>query len=469
MQLLETPQKQLKGALESMLYPRMFRILWAGQSISNLGDTLYLLSIVTIVYQLTGSALFSSLVPIARVAGQLVCGVVAPIVMDRVRLTLLIKLSQLLQVVGFILLLLLSRGMAETDIPLVLGLIAVLSFTDGITTPVRNALVPRYTGKKELLRANGLMSTTDQVVMMAGWSAGGVVVAWLGASAVMTGTLVIYAAALLLALPLREPAPQHEPSAETMPNQPLAESQQPGMGAELLSAEVAATANELNGPQQKSGAWQSVKEGWQNIWRNPVLRVLIVIDAIEGTVSAAWIGALMLVYATEQLQSGAEWYGFINGGYFAGCIAGGLLVVAFTRRLSGHPALSIAAGAGIMGVFTVIFAWTTSPALALALVVLMGPPQELRNVMRRTVFQQACPPEQLPKVMSAENTLVYSLFGLSVVLLSWMADRWGIEVVYTMTGLFYLLTALLASLYRRQIQAGADGKPADRLEGQAVS
>lgn len=496
-----------------MNQPRQFRWLWAGQSISNLGDALYLLAIVTIVYKLTGSALFSSLVPLARVAGQLACGAAAPIVMDRWPLTRLIKLSQLLQVLLFLMLLFAVRGLTEDGIGYVLVLIGLLSFTDGITTPVRNALVPRYAGKKQLLRANGLMSTTDQIVMMAGWAAGGIIVAWLGASPVLNATLGIYAAALFMTLRLREPEgagtgegakadgggaaasdtkADVDGAAASGAKADAGVAAASGMKADVDGAMASGTKADAgvrkeadaksdaraewnesaqaqrrggSGATPENGAWASIQEGWRNIWRNPVLRLIFFIETIEGTVSATWIGALLLVYATEQLGSGTQWYGFINAGYFAGCIAGGLLVVAFTRRLSRQPALSIAAGAGLMGLFTLAFAWTTAPLLALALVVLMGPPQQLREVTRRTVFQKVCPPEQLPKVMSAENTLVYSLFGLSVVLLSWMADRWGVGAVYAMAGLFYLTTAILTALFRHRIDAAA--READAAEAAA--
>ncbi|QGG54499.1 MFS transporter [Paenibacillus sp. B01] len=504
---------QPKRSRSPMNQPRQFRWLWAGQSISNLGDALYLLAIVTIVYKLTGSALFSSLVPLARVAGQLACGAAAPIVMDRWPLTRLIKLSQLLQVLLFLMLLLAVRGLTEDGIGYVLVLIGLLSFTDGITTPVRNALVPRYAGKKQLLRANGLMSTTDQIVMMAGWAAGGIIVAWLGASPVLNATLGIYAAALFMTLRLREPEGAGTGEGAKADGGVAAASgtkadvdgavasgakaeagvaAASGMKADVDGAAASGTKADAgvrkeadarsdagaewsesaqaqrrggSGTKPENGAWASIQEGWRNIWRNPVLRLIFFIETIEGTVSATWIGALLLVYATEQLGSGTQWYGFINAGYFAGCIAGGLLVVAFTRRLSRQPALSIAAGAGLMGLFTLAFAWTTAPLLALALVVLMGPPQQLREVTRRTVFQKVCPPEQLPKVMSAENTLVYSLFGLSVVLLSWMADRWGVGAVYAMAGLFYLTTAILTALFRHRIDAAA--READAAEAAA--
>lgn len=44
-----------------------FRLLWISQSIANLGDSLYILAIVTIIYNSTGSAVFAGLFPILRV------------------------------------------------------------------------------------------------------------------------------------------------------------------------------------------------------------------------------------------------------------------------------------------------------------------------------------------------------------------------------------------------------------------
>lgn len=436
-----------------MRQPKEFRLLWTGQSLSNLADSLYILTVVTIVYALTGSALFSSFIPLARVAGQLACGLLAPLVMDRFRLTSLIKLSQLLQVILFGILALIARGMNESGIPLVLLLIALLSFTDGITTPVRNSLIPRYTGKDSLLRANGLMATTDQMVLMLGWAGGGVLVSWIGGRAAMLWILVLYGLSLVLTLLLREP------------DRPEADADQE-MGGDAAAVHKATDVHEMtvdNGREKEQaaagGAWASIKEGWQTLWRHPTLRLLLTMEIVEGAVGASWIGALLLVYVTEQIHEGTEWYGFLNGGYFAGAILGGLILVALTKRLMRKPALSIITGAGAMGTMILLFAHSSNPWLALVLTVAMGPFQQVREVTQRTVFQQACPPSKLPKVMSAENTLNYTLFGLSVVLLSWMTDKLGIAFVYTMTGLFHLLVCAIAASNRSKLQGQTAGPP----------
>ncbi|WP_058302625.1 MFS transporter [Gorillibacterium timonense] len=417
--------------------PKHYRLLWTGQSLSNLADSLYILTVVTIVYTLTGSALFSSLIPLARVAGQLTCGLLAPLIMDRFKLTSLIKLSQLLQVILFGVLVLITRSMNTSGIPLALLMVALLSFTDGITTPVRNSLIPQYAGKDTLLKANGLMATTDQMVLMLGWAGGGVLVSRIGGPAAMLWILALYGLSLALTLLLREPMAQAEAAVDSVA----------AREAETV-AEGQATAEK----QKTASAWSSIKEGWQTMWRNSTLRLILTMEIVEGAVGASWIGALLLVYVTEQIKQDTEWYGFLNGGYFAGAILGGVILVSLTKRLMRNPALSIITGAGVMGVMTLIFAYTTSPWLALFLTVAMGPFQQVREVTQRTVFQQACPEPKLPKVMSAENTLNYTLFGLSVVLLSWMTDRFGITFVYTLTGLFSLVVCLIAIINRNKLQ-----------------
>ncbi|MEO3946665.1 MFS transporter [Gorillibacterium sp. CAU 1737] len=427
-----------------MRQPKDFRLLWTGQTISNFADSLYTLTIVTLVYKLTGSALFSSFIPLARVAGQLSCGLLSPLIMDKMKLTSLIKLSQGLQAILFGILVLITNGMDTSTIPLALVMVGLLSFTDGVTTPVRNSLIPQYTGKDTLLKANGLMATTDQMVLMLGWAGGGILVSRIGGHAAMLWILALYGISLVLTVLLREPHGQEAGHAE--------EKQEATQSAPIKEKSSNAVENRR---KAEAGAWDSIKEGWVAIWEHSTLRLILTMKIVEGAVSASWIGALLLIYVTDQIQQGEEWYGFLNGGYFAGAILGGLMLVTLTKRLKRYPGRSIALGAGVMGVMTLFFTYTTVPWIALVLTIAMGPFQQVREVTQRTVFQQACPEDKLPKALSAENTISYSLFGLSVVLLSWLTDRYGITFVYTMTGVFNLAVCLIAVIGRRKLRSDA--------------
>ncbi|ANE45624.1 hypothetical protein SY83_04145 [Paenibacillus swuensis] len=450
---------------------RMFRILWGSQTLSNLADTLYLIAVVLLVLQMTDSTLVAALVPLCRVAGQLACGVWAPVLMDRYRLTRIMGYSQLAQALIFAAMVFTASVLSEAYIGWMLFLVVLMSFADGATTPSCNALVPRYVPREELLRANGLLSTSDQIVMMMGWVLGGIIVAQIGSANTMAGTLVMYILALVFTLQLKEPASEVTLSELANLPEPLY-AIGPADVTELANAterpnatgpanatqppDVTELANATESPEalkasSRPGAWNSMKAGWQDIWRSRPLRAMVIMDTIEGLVSGAWIGAMMLVYVTDRLQKSEEWWGFLNAAYFIGAIGGALLIVGLTAKLSAKPALGVAVGSLLFAMMTGWFALTTVPLLAVVLTVLMGPAQQMRDITRRTLFQKACPPERLPKVLSAQNTLSYSLFGVSVVLLGYLSDRYGIQYVYLLTALFYFITALLAVFYRKSL------------------
>ncbi|MDV2683025.1 hypothetical protein RYX56_01410 [Alkalihalophilus lindianensis] len=45
-----------------MKHSSSFRFLWLGQSFANLGDVLYIVALITLIYQLTGSATYMALI-----------------------------------------------------------------------------------------------------------------------------------------------------------------------------------------------------------------------------------------------------------------------------------------------------------------------------------------------------------------------------------------------------------------------
>lgn len=82
---------------------------------------------------------------------------------------------------------------------LVFALVFAMSFLDGWTVPARNALVPRLVAQEQgLLKANSLISVSDQVVQFAGWGLSGVIVALLGPGPTLLLTAVIYGLAAAL-------------------------------------------------------------------------------------------------------------------------------------------------------------------------------------------------------------------------------------------------------------------------------
>lgn len=81
-----------------------FRFLWIGQSLANSGDVFYMVGLIAIIYELTGSVTYMAFVPFFITASRFVSGIIAPLIIERVSLKALLAYSQLGKTIAIIIL-----------------------------------------------------------------------------------------------------------------------------------------------------------------------------------------------------------------------------------------------------------------------------------------------------------------------------------------------------------------------------
>lgn len=400
-------------SLKSRLLTRPFYYLWTTQTAANAADVLYIMALTVLVLDRTDSLVSAVLMPLMRSLAQMVSGFIAPLLINRVKLPSLLLLSQTGQFLLFMLLALyLQLSGAAASLTLVFALVFVMSFLDGWTVPARNALVPRLVTREEgLLQANGLISVSDQVVQFAGWGLSGLVVAFLGPSPALLLTAAIYGLAAAFTLGVREPA----------------------------EANVQMQEQPADSEPASASRWKTLTEGWQVIWRMPRLRMLTFMDVIDMLGGSVWVGAFTLAFVQVALKQGEEWWGFINAAYFAGTVGGGLLVLSAVRLIGNRYLGAMLIGMAGYSLLTLMYALNTRPYIALILVLLTGPFTELSVINRRTLIQRSTSKQMLPKVLSAQASLLHLVFCISLLLMAWLAEQLGIVNLY-------LLAAVLTSL-----------------------
>lgn len=145
---------------------------------------------------------------------------------------------------------------------------------------------------------------------------------------------------------------------------------------------------------------------------------------------SVWVGAFTLIFVQQALGQGEEWWGFINATYFAGTIGGGFLVISAVRRIGSSLLRYMLIGMAGYGLLTFLYAVNTNLILALALVLLMGPFAEMSIVTRRTLVQHSVDSTQLPKVLSAQATVLHLFFCISLLGMAWAAETFGIVKLY---------------------------------------
>ncbi|MNC17814.1 enterobactin exporter EntS [compost metagenome] len=423
---------------------RSFYYLWGSQTISNVADIIYILSITVLVFNSSNSLMQTTLIPLFRLSAQVVSGLVAPIILGRFRLTRILLFSQLGQFVIFTLLLLYLWTVPEQrSFLFIFVLVFGMSFLDGWTNPARNALVPRLATGEGLMRANGLTAVSDQVVKCAGWALSGIIVAWLGSLDTLLIASCCYLVAATVTSFIRDPLDHQESGSESP-----------------------ASATRPAAAGSKGSYWKELGEGWGIIWHNRRIRSLMIVDSIDTIGGTSWLGVFILAYVTQVLHKDASWWGFMNASFFSGTILGGVLVVGLVKRLQKNSFLYMLGALFVYVLITVVFALNTIPAAALVLFAVSGLPVQMAGIIRRTLLQTSAPAAQLPKVMAGIDVLTNLAFGLSLLFLGWYADRFGMVQVYLLAAAMTTIAVLIGWFYRREFQkSGQVDHPTVKGEG----
>jgi len=412
--------------MKSSILSRPFYFLWTTQTTANAADVLYIMALIVLVLNQTESLVSAAFMPLMRSGAQMLSSLIAPLLINRFKLPALLLLSQTGQCILFVCLAVyLQFNENDSSLVLVFALVFFMSFLDGWTVPTRNALIPRLVPHEQgLLKANGLISVSDQVVQFAGWGLSGVIVALLGASQTLLLTVVLFGLAAVFTLGVKEPS-------------------------EVESAQLQTAVLPEENTAVPSSKWHILTEGWKTIWRMSRLRFLTFMDMIDMLGGSVWIGAFTLTFVQVALGKGEEWWGFINAAYFAGTVGGGLLVLALVRAIGNRYLAAMLIGMAGYGILTALYALNTQPFIALILVLLMGPFAELSIVNRRTLIQRSVAKEMLPKVLSAQASLLHLVFCISLLVMASIAEWFGIVNLYLFAAGLTLLALGVGLLGRR--------------------
>lgn len=169
-----------------------FRRLYAGHAASKVGDELYFLAAMWLVYVLTGSTLFTGVTAfLARFPGA-IGFLVGPIV-DRAPLRRLLVSAELIQA-GVVVLVPVAWALNLTSVWIVLAVVGTLAMLERFSGPAQNAAIPRLVEDKNLVRANSLAAAGDRAIGAGAQAVGGALIALVGAVAlfaVNAGTFVV--------------------------------------------------------------------------------------------------------------------------------------------------------------------------------------------------------------------------------------------------------------------------------------
>lgn len=391
-----------------------FQFLWMGQTFANFGDSLYILAVVTFIYETFQSATLAALVPVLRLAAMFVSSTTAPIIFQRFPLLKVLIFSQFMQTLllaGFTGLFFLVDSVSL----LLTGLfIIITSFFDGWTNPARGALIPRLVPEEKRVNANSLIAISDQMSLLIGWGVGGWLVEMFGSFPVLLGTAGLFLISTVSLFFVVDPVQ-----------------------------------NKLTLTKEAKG-WEQIKKGWRILRSHPLLSKVATMDLLDNAANSVWAGAIMLAFVTNFLQEDKTWWGYLNGVYFAGAFLGGLLALKWSKRMSQHLHSSLIWGEMSLVVLNLLYALIPIAPISILLCLFMGPPTEWKEIAKNTLVQSSASPNELPIVLAALNNIRQTAFGLSVLAMGWITDAFSAQYPYLLSTLLILSAGWVAILIRKQ-------------------
>ncbi|SDI05370.1 Major Facilitator Superfamily protein [Planococcus glaciei] len=384
---------------------RNFNLLLTGQSLANIGDVLYIVSVIYLIFELTGSATAAAFVPFTITASMFLSNTLTPLLMQRFNLKWLLTGSQMGKTALLILLASLLPQLFLSNYYVLFPVISIVALLDGCANPVTQTLLQHYVKSEQLLKANGITETITQSIQTAMWFVSSSLLIWLSANDLVWLTAALFFLSSLLLCGLE-------------------------------SVHIT--------PSKEQSKRQQITQGWQTVSASPVLKRIAWMDVLETVAGTVWIAAILYVFVSDALSAGEQWWGFINGSFFLGLIAGSLFCLRFSDRIEQKLSQFIFLGAVSSSLATILFGLNSLPLLALLLSFLVGVFGQIKNIPQQTVVQTSVPKNQLPMVFTTLGAIGTGTFGVASLMMGVLADAFGIRGVFVLSGILLAAVSLIA-------------------------
>jgi MFS family permease len=343
MSIKNAPSGTIRAALR---YPD-FRWLVSGLAVSQIGDWLYNLALVVLVYDRTHSALWAGVTTAARVVPVVVLGPLGGVLADRFdrrRIMIACDLTRM----GFMVLL---AAVAAFRLPIVLAPVIAAAATAAAAPylPCVAAVTPRVVDDADLPGANAARSAVTGAGIILGPALGGVLLLLGSAASAFALNALTFGVSALAVLAIRAN----------------------GAFAPRRAAD------------RPDGLLREVAQGAAALRAHPAALRLVGADTMCSVLYGAQTVLLLMI--SRQVGLGAQGYGYM----FAALGAGGLIGTALAGRLSRLPSRSVLAAAlALAGVPTLLLAVVRWPAAAIVLTGLTGMGALLVEILTETTLQR---------------------------------------------------------------------------------
>lgn len=392
------------------LFPnRNVTLLFLGQLISQIGDGLYVIGLMWLVLEATGSKAAMGLVAMISYLPTLLFGVLAGVVIDLRDRRKIMMASDVLRAATV---LVLAYGVWRNAATLELILVASFALASFATlfNPARDALLPELVARERLLHANALVRVSNYAAILLGPALGAVLLTRFGLAHLFMFDAASFLVSFLTLLLLR---------------------------------------TQTRARVKMSGAlWRGhFMEVVRDLHHDRRLRFLLALTALNNffIMGPAIVGTP--VFVKEVLREGAASYALVESALGFGMLLGAFLVKWLSNYMNRGRILL--AGMMLDGLTYALVYYCRSLEMLMARIALHALAIPMIVVPRTALIQEWVAPERRGRAFSLISMAVVGMTALSNAATGALAKRWGSAAIFRAFGVLATLCGVVGWGYQK--------------------
>ncbi len=405
----------LAGSGWELLKTRSFGLLFSGQTVSQIGDSMNKVALLWIVYDLTGSAFKMTVIGLLQTIPPLVFGPLIGVYLDRMKKKPVMIWVDLIRT-GLVMLIPLLYAMETLTLEWLYMLVFVTSIVSTVFGPALASAVPLLVPRARLTAANALIQSTTNIGLLVGPAVSGVGIAMIGAHNVLYLNAATFMVSALCLMPIR----LHE----------------------TLQARVRLA--------DKATILQDLLVGFRFVFVQHRTVLLLMLTAALYSLGASAFVFLLPVVATQLLDATAVELGWLWSSLGIGMLAASAWLAWINQGDFQNRLRLISAALAVGAVAVCTLGVLQAPVMAAALIIVFGGSTAVFTPIVWAMLQELTPEPLLGRVFTTFSTGAMASAMAGMAGFGWVADAIGPAASLVGIGVLFLGTATVAAAFSRR-------------------
>ena len=413
-----------------VLFKKNFFSLWSGQIVSEFGDRLNQMALISLIYsKAPGSAMALAKLLFFIVVPVFVIGPVAGAYVDRWDRKRVMIVSDIIR--GILVLVIPVFVYLDMMVPVYILVFLMFSATR-FFLPSKMALIPAIVSEDKLLIANSLSNTTRMIATVFGFALAGFIIKWIGHMwGFYLDSVSYFISAALIAI--------------IIPKKKLANVREDiQMTREIIEKSI------------RRNIWNEIIEGFGHMFKKDKMKIvtsmLFLLMAGAGS-----IFCIIIVFIQESFGSVTEDLGLFGVFLGAGLLLGTVLYGKFGQNLSRIRAMfgSLALCGGIIAFFAVYAGCNPSFIIGGILIMLVGMVAAPILTCANTLIHTLVPDEVRGRIFSSMEAIVHLAFLVFMFFTAYLSRYLSHLAILLASGIIFALVGIAGqALIRRESLSG---------------